>query len=60
MEDVSGVLGSRNFVFRAPTGYWLEDISGRVKLEGCTGGLCTGAVIGVLGSADHSGVFQVE
>ena len=57
MEDVSGVLGSRNFVFRAPTAYWLEDISGRVKLEGCTGGLCTGAVIGVLGSADHFGVF---
>jgi hypothetical protein len=57
MEDVSGVLGTRKFVYRAPTAYCLEDISGRVKLEGLTGGLCTGAVIGVLGSADHSGVF---
>ncbi len=57
MENVSGVLGTRKFIQRVPTTYWLEDISGRVKLEGCTDGLCTGAVIGVLGAADHFGIF---
>jgi hypothetical protein len=34
MEDVSGVLGTRKFLVRVPTAYWLEDVSGRVKLEG--------------------------
>ena len=60
MENVSGVLGTRKFVQRIPTNYWLEDLSGRIKLEGNTDGLCTGAVVGVLGAADHLGVFQVE
>lgn len=57
MENVSGVLGTRKFVHRAPNAYWLEDISGRIKLEGFIDGLCTGAVVGVLGAADHSGIF---
>ena len=61
MDNVGGVLGTRKPVQRVPTSYWLEDLSGRIKLDGdCFEGLCTGAVIGALGRADSRGIFKLK